>query len=111
MEKKCQQQHNKTANSQKVFVDSWGTEWFFHSKAKSEQELTELLQTNGLTNKYQDAKKTVRYRCRKRKNRCGFRGLVVTESRKLYTRNEHNHPVFALAGKFFVKLKINKNAL
>ena len=96
---------SKTAatKSTEIYLDSKGVKFFFHAIAKSEEELAKLLKANWLLTIHK-SDGAIRYGCRKNtnkaKNGCEFKGVFVKQNCTLYTRNEHNHPVYAFAGKF-----------
>jgi len=103
-----------SSKSKKIYVDAKGRKWFFHGTAKNGEELTKLLKKNLLsTSSYHECPETIRYRCRKLtegEGCCEFRGILLKESREFYLKNEHNHPVVSIAGKFvFENLKLKKN--
>ena len=102
---KCQQ--SKTKTNKKIYVDAAGTNWYFLDTAKNAQKLTKLLKTIGLlkAGSYQKCRKNtvVRYRCRKKRTSCEFKGIFLRKNCAFYIRNEHNHPLVAFGGNFFLK--------
>ena len=102
MGKNCQQK--KTTKFKKIYVDAKGRKWYFHCTAKNAQELTELLKSNWfLKCSYYKTRSSAHYKCSKSpksKNGCKFRGIYRKKTGIFYIRNEHNHPVFEISGKF-----------